>query len=129
MSLTLEMEQKLRAVLLIDLFEEYDDDWLGYATKVYRFIQENYPKGSAVRMDDVAVSLLPFVSVDKRFTDHISRNKLREKHWKRDFCDLIVLLLVLHAAIERPGADRYGGFQPSGGESANSGQNCKTPGG
>lgn len=90
MGLTLEMEQKLRAVLLIELFEEHDDDWLGYATKVYQFVQENYPKGSAVRMDDVAVSLLPFVSVDKRFTDHVSRHKLREKRWKRDFCDLIV---------------------------------------
>jgi len=86
----LEVEQRLRAARLIELFEEHRDDWLGYATRVYRFVQQNYPQGSEVRMDDVAVSLLPFISVDRRFTDHLSRRKLREKYWKRDFCDLVV---------------------------------------
>lgn len=90
MGLTLEVEQRLRSVKVIELFEEHRDDWLAYAKSVYEFVEQNYPQGSEVRRDDVAVSLEPLVAVDKRFTDHLARKKLRQKYWKRDFCDLIV---------------------------------------
>ena len=90
MGLTLEVEQRLRSVKLIELFEEHRDDWVRYAKRLHDFIKQNFPSGSEVRMDDVAVSLLPFIAVDKRFTDHLGRRKLRQKYWKRDFCDLIV---------------------------------------
>ncbi len=90
MALTLEVEQRLRAVRLTELFEEHREDWLGYAKRVYGFVKQNYPAGSEVRQDDVAMSLLPLISVDKRLTDKLARQKLRQKYWKRDFSDLIV---------------------------------------
>lgn len=90
MGLTLEVEQRLGSVRLTNLFEDHRDDWVGYARRVYGFVKQNYPPGSEVRMDDVALTLLPFVGVDRRFTAHLARNKLRQKYWKRDFCDLIV---------------------------------------
>ena len=57
MALTLEVEQRLRAVRLTELFEEHREDWLGYAKRVYGFVKQNYPAGSEVRQDDVAMSL------------------------------------------------------------------------
>lgn len=90
MALTLFTEQRLERAGLVPLFNDHRATWFGYARRVYRFVRENFPAESVVRMDDVAESLLPLISVEQILTDYLAANKLRQKYWTVDFSSLIV---------------------------------------
>lgn len=90
MALTLQVQQRLERVSLIQFFESTKPTWLSLARKVYNFVSSNYPTGATVRPDDVAQNLLPFVQVDEDLTNALDGKKLKQKYWKEDFCDLII---------------------------------------
>lgn len=90
MALTLEAEQRLTAVGLVDLFTEHEADWLNAAKETKAFIQGNFPAGSLIRRDDVAKALVPILEVNETLKDELNECKLRGKFWIRDFADLII---------------------------------------
>jgi hypothetical protein len=90
MALTLRVEQRLERAKLIQFFEHKKATWVALARKVYQFVSENYPNGAAIRRDDVAENLLPFVNVNDDLTNELDKHKLKQKYWRQDFCDLII---------------------------------------
>ena len=90
MALTLEAEQRLEAVELVEFFQRHEAIWEGIARDTYQFVQENFPPNSIVRPDDVAKVLRPIVEVSQELRDELNRNRLRQKFWISDFTDLIV---------------------------------------
>jgi hypothetical protein len=90
MALTLEAEQRLRAVGLIKFFADHESDWLSAAKETFQFVKRNFPPNEAVRRDDVAKALSPIIEVDPSLRNELNRNKLKQKYWIADFVDLIV---------------------------------------
>lgn len=90
MGLTLEAEQRLEDVGLIDFFEKHRPEWLEVARKTFAFVSGNFPPGAAVRRDDVAKALLPIVEVNEALKHMLDENKLRGKFWRSFFTDLVV---------------------------------------
>lgn len=90
MALTLPILQSLESVGLVAHYDSTKATWKALFLKVYRFVKANYPTGAEIRRDDVAESLLPFAEVDKALADYLARKKLKQKYWKRHFCDLVI---------------------------------------
>lgn len=90
MALTLEADQRLAAVGLVDLFNQHQAAWLGAATQTKAFITGNFPAGSPIRRDDVAKALVPILEVNEILKDELNASKLRGKFWIKDFADLII---------------------------------------
>ena len=90
MALTLEADQRLARVGLVDLFDTHRAAWLEAATQTKAFISANFPFGSAIRRDDVAKALIPILEVNEILRDELDVSKLRGKFWVRDFADLII---------------------------------------
>jgi hypothetical protein len=90
MALTLEAEQRLRDVGLIDFFAAREADWLADAKETYEFVRRNFPTGETIRPDDVAKALRPILEVDPSLRGELNKSKLRQKYWISDFADLII---------------------------------------
>jgi hypothetical protein len=90
MALTLQAEQRLDSVGLVDFFNEHRQSWSNDAHQTYSFIRANFPPGSPIRRDDVAKALLPILEVDERLRTKLNEAKLRQKFWISDFVDLII---------------------------------------
>lgn len=90
MALTLEAEQRLESVGLIDLYDKHKKIWLEAVTETKDFVKGNFPKGSTVRRDDVAKALYPILEVNETLREYLEANKLRGKFWVRFFADLII---------------------------------------
>ena len=90
MALTLEAEQRLTDVGLVDLFNGDKPAWLDAAKQTKAFIKANFPPGALIRRDDVAKGLIPVLEVNEVLKDTLNANKLRGKFWIRDFADLII---------------------------------------
>lgn len=90
MSLTLEAEQRLRAVSLITLFTTHEADWRSAAKRTYDFVKESFPEGATIRRDDVAQSLAPILEVDEVLRQKLALDKLKQRFWITDFTDLII---------------------------------------
>jgi hypothetical protein len=90
MSLTLESEQRLFKVGLVKFFDDHKVRWKELAQRSYSFVKNNFPDKAAIRLDDVAKALLPLLQVDEGLINHLSKNKLKQKYWFRDFGDLIL---------------------------------------
>lgn len=90
MALTLESEQRLERVNLIEFFTDDEDVWLDIAKETYEFIESNFPDDSKIRRDDVAKALVPILEVHEDFRDELNEKKLRQKFWIKDFADLII---------------------------------------
>ena|SRR5690242_13877363 len=90
MALTLEAEQRLESVGLVDFFNEHLEGWLKAAQETKAFIKGNFPEGALIRRDDVAKALIPILEVNEILKDQLNANKLRGKFWIRDFADLII---------------------------------------
>ena len=90
MALTLEAEQRLDDVGLVDLFREHEAVWIAAARETKTFVVGNFPDGSTVRRDDVAKALHPILEVNETLKDYLDAGKLRGKFWIRDFVDLII---------------------------------------
>lgn len=90
MALTLEAEQRLLAVGLVDLFAANRAAWLDTAQQTKAFVTGNFPDGSLIRRDDVAKALIPILEVNELLKDKLNESKLRGKFWIKDFVDLII---------------------------------------
>lgn len=90
MALTLEAEQRLEAVGLIDLFDEHEASWLEASRETRVFVSGNFPEGSLIRRDDVAKALHPIMEVNEILKEFLDENKIRGKFWIRFFVDLII---------------------------------------
>lgn len=90
MALTLEAEQRLRDVGLIDFFESSQDTWSTMAKDTYDFVKNSFPSGEQIRIDDVAQVFIPILAVDEDLKDYLNIGKLKQKYWISDFCDLIL---------------------------------------
>lgn len=90
MALTLEAEQRLERVELIQFFDTSRPTWLGAAQRTYRFIRRDFPKGALIRRDDVAKALIPILEVNEALRDRLNEGKLRQKFWISNFADLII---------------------------------------
>jgi len=90
MALTLESEQRLARVNLIGVFKGSPARWKGLAKQAYNFVKKNFPAGGPVRPDDVAKVLIPLLEVEATLINYLSANKLKQRYWIRDFCDLIL---------------------------------------
>jgi hypothetical protein len=90
MALTLEAEQRLETVGLVDLFTEHEPAWQQAAKETKEFVAGNFPKGSKIRRDDVAKALIPILEVNEILISALNSKKLRGKFWIKDFADLII---------------------------------------
>jgi len=90
LALTLEAEQRLTAVSLVDLFVQHQADWTAAAQRTKDFVKAGFPAGSQVRPDDVAKALHPILEVDERLKSKLAKAKLTQKYWVSHFTDLII---------------------------------------
>ena len=90
MGLTLESEQRLRDVGLIEFYDQNAATWLEAAQEAKEYIAGNFPQGTTVRRDDVAKALHPVLEVNELLKQYLDENKLRGKFWIRFFGDLII---------------------------------------
>lgn len=90
MALTLEAEQRMTDVGIVDFYEEAREEWLGVVRATREFVAGNFPEGARIRRDDVAKALHPLLEVHEDFKDFRSGNKLRGKFWIKDFADLLI---------------------------------------
>jgi hypothetical protein len=90
MALTLDKNQRLDAVGLIDFFDEDRAVWQELAKKSYDFFRGNLPPDSQVRPDDVAKVLEPMIEVDEDLRDFLNEKKLKQKYWISYFTDLVI---------------------------------------
>ena len=90
MALTLEAEQRLENVGLVQLFKEHKKVWLTVAKESKSFAKGSFPSGSRIRQDDVAKVMHPVLEVNETLQNALSAHKLRGKFWIRDFGDLII---------------------------------------
>lgn len=90
MALTLEAEQRLDHVGLVEFFEEHEDLWKQAAQETYNFVKNGFPDGVKIRRDDVAKPLHPILEVNELLRDLLDEKKLRGKFWISDFVNLII---------------------------------------
>jgi len=90
MALTLEAEQRLSKVGLIDFLKAKPDPWTKLVKQTYDFVKANFPADAVIRQDDVAKALIPLLEVHSDLVDHLAAKKLREKFWIKDFGYLIL---------------------------------------
>jgi hypothetical protein len=89
MALSLEAEQRLAKVKLIELFNERKAQWTAAAKTAHKYVKDTFPKGK-IRRDDVAAVLRPVLAVDDHLRKFLDARKLTQKYWLTDFTDLIV---------------------------------------
>jgi hypothetical protein len=90
MALTLEAEQRMESVDMIDFYEADADAWLATVQDAKEFVTRNFPEGALIRRDDVAKALIPILEVHQGFQDFRNERKLRPKYWIRDYADLLI---------------------------------------
>ena len=90
MGLTLEIEQNLERVSLVELFNTHRGRWEAMGRKSHDFVRKSFPDGASIRPDDVAKALLPLLEVDETLSNKLAQKKLKQKYWVRNFCDLIL---------------------------------------
>jgi hypothetical protein len=89
-ALTLESEQRLRDVGLINLHDQHASTWLEAAQEAKLYLAGNFPNGAIIRRDDVAKALHPVLEVNEALKQYLDENRLRGKFWIRFFGDLII---------------------------------------
>ena len=89
-ALTLEAEQRMRDVGLIEYYENDAESWFGMVRDTREFLISKFPHGSPIRRDDVAKALVTVLEVHEGFKDFRHGQKLRPKYWIRDYADLLI---------------------------------------
>lgn len=89
MALTLEAEQRMDDVGLVQFFAQNQVAWLATVQATKDFVRGNFPNGSLIRHDDVAKGLIPILEVHEAFKTFRETEKLRGKFWIKDFADLL----------------------------------------
>lgn len=89
MALTLEVLQRLEKVGLTALYEDRKTVWGAMAQEAYTYVKKGFG-GAQVRPDDVAKVLQPTMAIDVKLSAFLSKKKLRQKYWVKDFTDLVL---------------------------------------
>lgn len=89
MALSLEAEQRLTKVKLIEFFADRQAEWTAAAKTAYKYVKDTFPEGK-IRPDDVAGVLRPVLAVDGHLRNYLDARKLTQKYWLTDFTDLIL---------------------------------------
>jgi hypothetical protein len=91
MALTAEIDLRMAAVGLTDLFEEQIQLYRAMAVTAYEYA-EGYVEdaGLPLRIDDVAVALEPALHLSEPLTTLLGTKRLTQKYWYRYFADLIL---------------------------------------
>jgi hypothetical protein len=95
MALTLEAEQRLQSVNLVDFFTTHQAAWLQDARETYEFLARNFPQGVTIRPDDVAKPLRPIIEVDQRLRAELARKKLGRTWSKKRLMNSSVLSVMV----------------------------------
>lgn len=90
MALTLEAEQRMSDVGLVDFYLDDQANWLATVRATKEFVKSNFPPNALIRRDDVAKALIPILEVHETFKDFRNTEKLRGKFWIKDFADLLI---------------------------------------
>lgn len=90
MSLTLESEQRLTAVGLVQFYQKDAALWLDTVRETRDFLVGKFPAGAQIRRDDVAKGLITILEVHEEFKEFRDLKKLRAKYWIKDFADLLI---------------------------------------
>ena len=90
MGLTLEGEQRMAAVGIVQFYDKGQAAWLNTVVETKKYVKGNFPKGAEIRRDDVAKALLTIVEVHEGFQAFRNAKKLRGKFWNSLFVDLLV---------------------------------------
>ncbi len=91
MALTLEIEQQLIEVGLVEFFEKDKTTiWVVLARDAYEYTRKTYPDGTTIRRDDVAKALNPVLAVHPRLGTFLKTEKIRGRHWISDFGDYVL---------------------------------------
>lgn len=90
MALTLEAEQRMDDVGLVDLFIDFEAQWLATVKSTKKFVVGNFPEGAPIRRDDVSKALIPILEVHEGLKEFRNQEKLRGKFWIKDFADLLI---------------------------------------
>ena len=89
MALTLEAEQRMEDVGVVQFYLASAAEWLATVRATKAFVSGNFPTGAPIRRDDVAKALIPILEVHEEFKDFRNKHKLRGKFWIKDFADLL----------------------------------------
>lgn len=76
MALDLHTEHRLEDAGLVKFYQDNAATWNGFCKQAYDFVVANFPKGSKIRRDDVAKTLVPLIEVDESFNNFKAENKL-----------------------------------------------------
>jgi hypothetical protein len=90
MALTLDVEQKLTSIGLVQYFDTHRLSLLTAATEAYNYVRKNFPDGAQVRTDDIAKALQPIMEVNQGLKRHLAARKATQKYWYKHFTDLIL---------------------------------------
>lgn len=90
MALTLEAEQRMDSVGLVEFYENNAAAWLNTVSEAREYVVRGFPDGALIRRDDVTKALIPILEVHEGFQDFRNEKKLRPKYWIRDFADLLI---------------------------------------
>ena len=90
MALTVESQQRLDRVGLTTLFEDGKEEWCGKAQQSYEFVIRNFPPTASIHPDDVSKALFTLLEVSESLAAYLGAQKLHQKYWLSDFCDLIL---------------------------------------
>jgi len=90
MSLTLEIEHKLKSKGFDTLYDDHDAKWIEMAGKAREYTRTFIPNTETIRPGDVSESLQNAIKIDPQFEQHLRVKKLSEKYWVRHFSDYIL---------------------------------------
>jgi hypothetical protein len=91
MSLTAEVELALQDKKLTDFFDDHRSALTEAATEAFAYAFGYVARiDLPLRRDDVAKILVPALETNDTLREFLSDKKIREKHWYRDFADLIL---------------------------------------
>jgi hypothetical protein len=90
MSLTLEIEHKLKGKGFDGLYAAHDPKWIEMAGKAKEYTQSFIATGETLRHGDVSENLQNAIKIDPHFEAHLALKKLTQKYWVRYFSDYIL---------------------------------------
>jgi hypothetical protein len=89
MSITVQMEQDLKAAKLDKLFEDHKATWIDLARQTYVHLTKTFPKGATIHQQDVAENVEKLLRVNESLKNYLASKKLKEKYWFIYFAHLI----------------------------------------
>jgi len=90
MSLTLEIEHRLKSKGFDDLYEGHTPKWIEMAAKAKEYCETFITADETIRPGDISENLQNAIKTDTHFEAHLKAWKLKEKYWIRYFSDYIL---------------------------------------